>query len=1173
MLRSFFKKSLLFLVGAFALLPNVAGATDTTYNFLFDTGWTSPLQTTTYPLGTAIHVSGPWKLPSEWRGNIYVYQDGIQVTGAYTITYPTKTITGSGSIVPITNQGGGTEIVGTFDLDIGPQTSGSHQIYVSFTGGTTCAINSIPPVVSPSCPIDTFDPDINFMSSKGWLLSGSVAQPTYTVGPPSFPVMAVTPDPTLDFGDVSGQTDRSFTITNTGGEVLSGQISGIAAPFYCATSCLYSVPPGSSLPLTIRFAPTGASQSYSASVSLSCIGATKSCQPLSSYARTIKANFTNTAQPPQVSLCATPPCSINFGNVNTLVSSTKSVTVTNTGGGKLDGTITFSSPEYTCVGSCDYHLWGGESVVIQVKFTPVSAVPAVRNDTATFTGGVSQNLSMTSVVNDKPILMVYNKLPTDPIYTANWGDVISNTCSGWGFSVNNVGAGMLSNVGLPITGSPLAIPTALASAKTPGFSCVRGCTYSGLTSTSLVHYVTIQYCATGAYDDGALHSTTAEFKNTQGASVFLRLTAQSNNLPFADFSGASSGNTGFFLAYSDSPLLNFGNVLLNTTKTLDITMENTGAGTLMGMLGAPTDPAFQCISAKTLPSAAITTCAVPYSIPNDGTTVTFTYAFRPTIQKNYEATVDMGYGNMLTLRGRGALPSFEFETDLDPSQTNTVNRSLSSPSGVVSLQSTNDADNLYYKVSYAMANPPYVDVYTNGDQDSGTGYNPRGLAGADYLMESYTIFGSSYGDLYRYIGTGGGWGWQYIKDVTYADIGTTEKDFTISRADLGYPRYIGALANLEDTVVNKSSYTTTLIHTFSQSLTPFNSAANAFDFGATLYGSVSQNKRLRFIAINRAQVGTVSYSIDVSSAPNFLCVSSCSSAALNAPNYTFPVIEFHPLAVGDYIEPITVTYDLNDGTGVHSTTFYAHGNSNLISAGSNVSLIRIVPDSYLDMSIVAQGARRDRDVTIYNDGALPLNVTRIWASVVGDFLTFSTHFACLADAYTAPDNCNPTIPAGGSRIIKVTFQPQTGSGDLYADLNFLSDAFNGPTPPIQLHGVATVSSIVTILLQGSDFGRVTVNKTKVQDVTIQNTGSGDFGSGSLTFTGPFKCIASEYGLDGSGNCKYTLNAGGSTTITIEFAPKTTGPLIGTLELSGLAGVALPPLTGIGSSPYIIFIET
>jgi hypothetical protein len=101
---------------------------------------------------------------------------------------------------------------------------------------------------------------------------------------------------------------------------------------------------------------------------------------------------------------------------------------------------------------------------------------------------------------------------------------------------------------------------------------------------------------------------------------------------------------------------------------------------------------------------------------------------------------------------------------------------------------------------------------------------------------------------------------------------------------------------------------------------------------------------------------------------------------------------------------------------------------------------------------------------------------------------------------------------------------------------------------------------------------VTVNKSKTQDVLIQNTGSGDFGSGYLTFTGPFKCTASEYGLDALGNCTYTLNAGGSTTITIEFSPKTVGSLIGTMELSGLSGVALPPLTGVGISPYIIFIE-
>jgi hypothetical protein len=1135
--------------------------------------------------------------------------------------------------MPISNRGGAAEIVGTFDFDIGPQASGEHQIYVSFTGGTTCAINYIFNE-TPSCPIDEEDPDINFMPSMGWPLYSSVG-PTYTVNPPVYPVMTVTPDPTLDFGDVNVTTDRSFSIKNTGGEMLSGQVTGVFAPFYCEPNCLYSVLPGDSTTLKIRFAPAS-QQSYSASVSFSCIGATRACQPLLAYPRTITANYTSTVQPPQVSLCATPPCSVDFGNMSVGAASTTLVTVTNSGDGKIDGAVTFSSSEYQCIGPCDYRLFGGESTTIQIWFTPT--VIGVHSDTATFTGGVSQTLSMTSTVSDKPILSVNSRNPTDPIFTASFGTVVSGVCKNYTMTVRNIGAGLLSNKGLPITGTPDAVGSStLAVPYPPGFSCIVNCTYDGLATTS-TKWTTIQYCATGAYADNSVHSTTAEFKNTQGASVFVTLTAQSNSSPTAGFSGATDGNTGFFILNYVLPTLDYGNVLINTTKTLTVTLKNTGAGLLSGTMGAAaTEPAFTCISQETLPSAVISACSVPYSIPNDGSSVTFTFGFTPTLQKSYFGTIDMGSvasGDTLEFRGRGEMQNFEFETDLNPSQQNTVFRDPAfSPSlAITSLETTNDASSLFHKIMYPSGGAHNSIIYINSDQNITTGY--EATMGADYLAKG--------GSFYRFMGSSQtDWTWKCCQYITYSNPSGTEFNSSILRSLIGYPRFVTEIADREYPMW-EDSRTTTLTHTFSQSLAPFNSPANSFDFGTTLYGSATQNKQINFLALNRTRVGTVSYAIDMSAAPNFRCLGDCAGGFPNsdtgrynygvftnsvtcsnsrfgdpAPsslkhcdyrpvgssaNWTFcanegnqcnfagtmnvrygvddaysgyqayPVLEFRPLAEGDYIEPITVNYNLNDGTGPMSLIFYAHGNSNPTGIGFPVPLIRLVPDAYLDMGIVSQGARRDKDVTIYNDGLRPLNVVSIRASVVGNPLILSTHFSCIADAYTAPDNCNPTIAPGESRVIKVTFRPQTGSGGLDADLNFTSDAFNIPTPPINLHGEAEFSSVVTILLQGSDFGRVPIGKSKSQNVTIRNTGTGDFGSGTITITGPFRCVSSEYGLDAFGNCKYTLNSNGSTTITIEFSPLTKGQHIGAMELSGLPGVSLPPMVGTGVSPYIKFFE-
>ena len=751
--------------------------------------------------------------------------------------------------------------------------------------------------------------------------------------------------------------------------------------------------------------------------------------------------------------------------------------------------------------------------------------------------------------------MVNGRKSTDPIAQSDFGATNSNTCVDmpfWRTGVENDGAGLLSNVGMPITAVPDAMYLAAVSTEqNPGFSCVANCTYSGLANGAPVWYPTFRFCAMGAYDDGLAHSTTVEFKNTQGASVFVNFTAQSNNVPIPNYTAPPTGVPPTGLLYPSGPaypFLEFGNVLVGTTKKLTITLTNAGAGVLSGTLGASTNPAFVCSSAN---------CAAPYNLPNNGSSITFEFSFTPPAAQSYAATVDMGpQAGTLTLHGTGAIATFEFETDVTPPNSYTVNAVPATK-----LDADNDATYVQYKVT---SNSPVFTLYLNTDMNVNTGYQ-----GGEYKIETDSVT-LTYGRIYQYFGIdnrlGAGLGeYLFLGNISTYGRFSTGGWINILRSLIRTPRKLNVQAVDAATTPVVTQVLALPVSTYT--------IGAPLDFGTTLYASPSQNKALNFFAINRARVGVVSYSIDMTGAPNFICKSACSSAGLSSPSFSAPpVIEFHPLAEGDFTEPVVVHYDLGDGTGSHDLTFYVHGITNKTGIGLNVPLIRLVPDTYLDMGTVNQGARLDMDVTIFNDGKLPLHVTKIWASKVGSPLVSTVHFGCYADVNTSPSNCNPTVAAGGSRIIKATFQPQTGSGDLYADFNFTSDAFNGPTTPIELHGKATVSSIITIILSSSDFGRVVINKKKLQNVTIQNTGTGDFGSGTLTFTGPFKCVASQYGLDGSGNCKYTLGAGGSTTITLEFAPKTVGSLVGTMELSGLMGIPLPPITGIGISPFIKFIE-
>ena len=125
--------------------------------------------------------------------------------------------------------------------------------------------------------------------------------------------------------------------------------------------------------------------------------------------------------------------------------------------------------------------------------------------------------------------------------TQQFGNVVINTSQTRDFTVTNTGqAGSLLSGLVTISGLDLA-----------RFSCVLGCTYTDLAVGAAGHIVTIRY------------SPNAVAANQQA---------------FADFSGGGgtlrpvTGN-GVFPIVTNGPL-NFGNVVINKTKDLTLTVTN-----------------------------------------------------------------------------------------------------------------------------------------------------------------------------------------------------------------------------------------------------------------------------------------------------------------------------------------------------------------------------------------------------------------------------------------------------------------------------------------------------------------------------------------------------------------------------------------------------------------------
>jgi hypothetical protein len=173
----------------------------------------------------------------------------------------------------------------------------------------------------------------------------------------ALPSCSVDP-PSLDFGTVAIGTDsvRTFTITNVGGETLSGRV---------VTRCLYytiasgggafNLGAGQQHVVSIRFAPS-IEQPPGCAVDLGVAA----CSP-------VACTGLGEAHP----VCSVSPASLDFGTVPLGSDSVRTFTIMNTGGGTLTGSVGAHCSDYTIdSGGGGFSLGTGQQRVVAVRFTP-----------------------------------------------------------------------------------------------------------------------------------------------------------------------------------------------------------------------------------------------------------------------------------------------------------------------------------------------------------------------------------------------------------------------------------------------------------------------------------------------------------------------------------------------------------------------------------------------------------------------------------------------------------------------------------------------------------------------------------------------------------------------------------------------------------------------------------
>jgi len=182
----------------------------------------------------------------------------------------------------------------------------------------------------------------------------------------------------------------------------------------------------------------------------------------------------------------------------------------------------------------------------------------------------------------------------------------------------------------------------------------------------------------------------------------------------------------------------------------------------------------------------------------------------------------------------------------------------------------------------------------------------------------------------------------------------------------------------------------------------------------------------------------------------------------------------------------------------------------------------------LSFGTVATGRSAKQQVTITNSGNAPVNISAVTASGTG----FSV------SGLAAPATLNPSETA----TLTATFAP-SAAGSVNGSITIASNAANPPLT-IALSGTAAQAGL-SISSSSYGFGSVTDGQTKSESFTITNTGAASLTISQLSVSG------TPYSVSGLA-LPTTIAAGGTTTLTVLFAPTTAGSFPGTITITSNA---------------------
>ncbi len=220
--------------------------------------------------------------------------------------------------------------------------------------------------------------------------------------------------------------------------------------------------------------------------------------------------------------------------------------------------------------------------------------------------------------------------------------------------------------------------------------------------------------------------------------------------------------------------------------------------------------------------------------------------------------------------------------------------------------------------------------------------------------------------------------------------------------------------------------------------------------------------------------------------------------------------------------------------------------------------ITLTPAALAFSQTAVGGVTAGQPVVVMNTGTAPLTVSSIAIASQNAPVGVQTLVTDYVVA-TGTDTCSgSTVAVGATCTFAVEFAP-SGVGARSSTVTLYGDVAGGQTT-MALTGTGVAGAAVTLTPTSLSFPLTTLgSRSAVQNLVLANTGGAAVSVGSTTVTGADFATAAN-------TCGATLGPQSSCTISVVFAPVTTGSRTGVLTVVGGIGTQTATLSGTAQTP-------